>query len=102
MFRVFNYSKFNMPCLYIVLTSFSMATVSVPCHSQQFNLNTGINFNDAALMFRLHKIVDRLMKLEKKGTSNEMIDLVLEVKLEIENAIGKKINLNDQFNEIQR
>lgn len=102
MFRIFNSARLNHSCLYIVLSTFSMACVNIPCHAHQFNANTGINFNDAALMLKLHRIVDKLMKLEKKGTSNEMIDLVLEVKKEVENAIGRKINLNDKLNEVQR
>lgn len=97
---IFNHTRINNACLYIVLATFPMVSITAPVQAQLFN--QGNQLQDTALMFRLKEIVDKLTKLEKKGTRKEMIDLVLEVKHEVEIYSGKTISLDQKLNEVYK
>lgn len=94
----FSSIKLSKLFLYFTLTSFSVTCVHSPAYGQIFD--GGPSLKDAALIIRLEKIIEKLMKLEKKGNTNEMIDLMLDAKAEVENATGQVIQINPQLDRL--
>lgn len=104
MAHLFCTPQFNKFFLYITLTSFSMTFGILPAYASPQSLEFGLfgnKFSEAALLVRLNKTIERLMKLEKSGKINEMIDLMLEVKGEVENYTGISISLDRQISTVQ-
>lgn len=99
MAHILNFTKFNNVLVSATLIAFSM-NVLTPPSLNAFELGTAIN--EASLMIRLEKLVERLMKLESKGSIDQMIDLMLDAKSEIENFLGVSFNIEGKLQEVNQ
>lgn len=84
----------NRALLSLVLTSFTV-TYSTPLPAQQWNFN----WNEAAFMVRLEKLVEKLVKSEKKGIDS-MIGCLVEIKNEIETSYNVKLNIDSYIDQV--
>lgn len=67
MVNIFNSCKFNKLFIHPTLVCFTLTcALPFPVHAEQFQQERNF-FDQVALMIRLEKIVERLMKQEKKG-----------------------------------
>ncbi len=99
MVRIFNYIRFNTICFYCILITFPVASIALPLPVRQTNSENEMD-EDAYLI--VDRVVDKLLKLEKQGKINEMIDCMLDVKEEVESQLGHTIHLNDQLKEVRK
>lgn len=96
MVNLFRSHHINRALLSLVLTSFTV-TYSTPLPAQQFNWN----WNEAAFLVRIEKLVEKLVKSEKKGIDN-MIACLVDIKDEIETSYNVKINLDTYMDQVAK
>ncbi len=99
MVYIFNAPKLNKLLLYCTCAVFSITSAIPMAYSQEYSFNI---IDDSATVIRLEKTIKKLWKQEKKGNVNEMIDLMIEVKTEVELSTKKKISLESNLNQIQK
>ena len=61
-----------------------------------------MNYNDVAFMYRLEKLVAKLIKLEASSNTDKMYDLIIDIKTEIETSCGISCNLGQNMDEVER
>lgn len=94
---LFNRSlHFNRLLLSALLVSFSINAIPHRVHALDINLN------DAAFVYRLEQIVDKLYKLEKKGSIKSIIECGLDIKSEIEQYYNVNIDVNYHLNQLEK
>lgn len=98
--NVFNSVRFNNVCIYFVLVTFPVASIALPVPTRQLSNAENQLDNDASVI--VDRIFDKLLKLEKKGKVNEMIDFMLDVRDESESHLGYSISIKDQLKEVQK
>lgn len=79
-----------------LLASFTLTTV-VPLGAfdpQPF-------YNQSVFIYKMEKLVKKLMKLENSKNINKMLDTVMDIKHEIEATCGISIDLNKSINEVK-
>lgn len=91
---IFNRHYINRALLPIVLSTFTM-TYALPLPAQQFDFG----FNEVAFMIRLEKVVERLVKSDKKGTES-ILDSFIDVKQEIESSYNTKLDIDYYMNQV--
>lgn len=79
----------------IFTTAFALISANIHCES-----SPSMVFNDVITNVRLEKIIDKLMKQEKIGSTKDMMDIMLEVKDQVEHHIGTKISITHSINHI--
>ena len=94
---IFNRWHAHVGILSLILTSFSL-TYAVPVQAQQFQ----IGFNEIAFVIRMEKLVEKMWKLEKSGNKDKMYDVALDIKQEVEVALGRQIDLNSSLDNIEK
>jgi len=92
----FHFTKPNRLCLCSALVAFSVTSFSTPCYSQ---INFGIN--DVAFAFRIEQLLEKVKKAANKNEGNKLMDLMLEVKREVEIYSGISIDLSKQLREVE-
>jgi hypothetical protein len=80
--------------LFVILTTFSL-TSSLPVYAQ-------FNLNEAALLYRLEKLIEKIWKMEKKGKINDVLDIALDIKSEIETSYNVSLDIDTFFNQVER
>lgn len=96
MLNLFNRNCFNRLVLCSVFTSFTLSS-STPIYVAPVKLET---FAEAAFMFRLEKLVNKLA--ESKGkSSDKIIGYLVDVKREIESSYGLKFDLDRCMGEVE-
>jgi|GEM_PF-4328824 len=78
---IFNRNTINSTILSIVLSSFIL-TYAVPIHAQ----NYGIGLNEAAFIYRVEKLRERIWKLKKTDNKDKMYDTIIDLKTELEGS----------------
>lgn len=97
MANIFNSHKLSKLFIYpLVIGATLTCSIPQPLYSQQVNV-----FDQVGLMIRLEKIVEKLLKQEKKGNVDTMIDLLLDVKQEVETATGNAISIETNLARVQ-
>lgn len=61
-----------------------------------------IGLNEVALILKLQKLIEKLNKLKKKKDVASMIDIVFDVKIEIEAATGSSISITKSLDHIHK
>jgi hypothetical protein len=80
-----------------ILNSYCM-TNAIPGQANQFQ----VGINEVAFMYRLEKLVEKLIKLDKSSNKEKMYDLIIDIKSEIETSCGLSFNLSKCIDEIER
>lgn len=97
MVGIFASTKFCRLCLCSTLIAFWFSCViPTPAHAQIIN-----GINEMALIIRLEKLVEKLLKLSKKNDIDSMIDIALDVKAEVEAATGSSISIEHKLEQIK-
>ncbi len=78
---IFHFAKFNRLLICGTFIAFSITTIPMPCHCQ-------INTNDVAFAYKIEKLLEKVKKVIDKNEGNELIDLMLNVKREVEAYSG--------------
>lgn len=91
MVDMFSIRKPNNLLLCIILIIFAMTAVVSPAYA--YPNRAGIGINEIALMNRLGNLIKKLHKYEKKGDVDRVIDVMLDLKQEVEIATGSAISI---------
>ncbi len=83
------------------LTAITFTTaiiVTPPCHAVGANLDLkGINFG-----IKVGKIFEKIKKSIDKGETNKIVSYMFDIKSEVEQYTGKKIDINETIDQVQR
>lgn len=77
--NIFHIVKFNRIFLCSTLAAISLTTTPTNCYSQ-INIGT----NDIAFAYRIEQLLEKVKKAADKNDGNKLIDLMLDVKKEVE------------------
>lgn len=100
---IFNAGMYRNFTLCVTASSFIACTLATPIHAyQQCKAQVGINLNDIAFIARLEKLVERVKKYQDKLESGKLIEVMLEIKTEVEGYTGKQIDIDAQLDQIER
>lgn len=94
--NIFHSVKLNRILLCGVLVAFSLANVPNPCYSQ---INIGAT--DVAFAYRIEQLLEKVKKAADKNDSNKLLDLMLDVKREVEAYSGTSIDLDKQMDTVE-
>ncbi len=97
MYSFFKFISFKRLVLSSVLCSFPLAVVTPPPVYGQINLN----LNDINFGVKVQKLIDKVWKYYNKSDANNILDVVLELKSEIESYTGKKIDVSKEIDKIE-
>jgi hypothetical protein len=89
----FKSNKLHNVVLSSILCTFPLAVITPPFAYGQINLN----LNEVNFGIKLQKLIDKAYKYYDKLDSNNLLDVVLEIKSEVESYTGKKIDVNKEF-----
>lgn len=93
----FNRNNINSTILSILLGSFVL-TYAIPVHAQ----NYGIGLNEAAFIYRVEKLREKIWKLEKTDNKDKMYDTIIDLKTELESSCNIKIDLNKHMDNVEK
>jgi hypothetical protein len=94
--NIFFSIKFNRILLCGTLIAFSLTSIPFPCYSQ-----TNVGVNELAFAFRIEQLLEKVKKAVDKKDSNKLIDLMFDVKREVEAYSGTSIDLDKQLNAVE-
>jgi hypothetical protein len=90
MVRFFKSSTFNRLLLCGVLTTFSVAVINpLPTYA--------VTLNDIAFWTRMEKLIEKMFKYRDKQDSNKILDIMFEIKTEVEGYTGTRIDFDTEF-----
>ncbi len=85
--------------LLALLCTFPLAAVTPLPASAGGQLNA--NFYDVSFGVKIQKLIDRAWKYYNKSDSNSLLDVVLEIKSEVEAYTGKRISIDKEIDRIE-
>lgn len=91
----FESHKLHNLVLSSILYTFPLAVLTPPPTYGQ------VNVNDIGFGLKLQKLIDKAYKYYDKLDSNNLLDVVLEIKSEIESHTGKKIDVSKEIDKIE-
>lgn len=94
----YKFNGFQRLVLSIVLCSFSLAAVTPPSIYGQVNRG----FNDVSFGVKIQKLIDKAWKYYDKLDGDSLLDVILEIKSEVESYTGKKIDISKEIDQIER
>ncbi len=93
---IFNSPKFNNIVLCGILITFSMAILTPPsCQA------ANVNFNDVAFGVRIEKLVEKVIRYKDKGDSHKLLDIMIDIKNEVQGYTGVAINLDNELDKVE-
>lgn len=98
MSRFFIHRYAHAGVISLILTSFSL-TYAIPIQAVPPTCQIGLN--EIAFMVRMEKLVEKMWKLEKSGNREKMYELALDIKQEVQGALGKEIDLNKCLDSVE-
>ena len=66
------------------------------------NKAINVNLNDIAFIARIEKLFEKVKRYKDKLDSGKLIEAMLDIKMEVEGYTGKKIDLEDHLNQIEK
>lgn len=69
---------------------------------QECKAQIGINLSDIVFVARIERFVERIKRYKDKLESKKLIEVMLEIKSEVEAYTGKKIDLESKLDQIER
>ena len=92
--------------------STKLNTIILSCTISVFTLNTitpihaapqpGISLNDIGFAIRIEKLIEKIKKYREKKDSNKLIEVMFDIKSEVEGYTGQKINLEKSLDQVER
>ena len=100
---IFNAGMYRTFTLCVTASSFVACTIATPIQAyQQCKAQVGINFNDIAFVARIEKLIEKVKKYQKKLESGKLIEVMLDIKTEVEAYTGREIDIDSQLDQIER
>ena len=98
----YNTSLFRNSIICLAASSFITGTITTPLYAfHECKTQFGINFNDIAFVTRIEKLVERAKRYKGKLESKKLIEVMLEIKTEVEAYTGKRVDIEAQLNQIE-
>lgn len=97
MYCFFKFISFKRLVLSSVLCAFPLAVVTPPPVYGQ----TNVNLNDINFGVKVQKLIDKVWKYYNKSDADNILDVILELKSEIESYTGKKIDVSKEIDKIE-
>lgn len=97
MYRFFNFICFKRLVLSSILCAFPLAVITPPSIYGQINLN--LNAIDFGV--KMQKLIDRAWKYYNKKDSDSLLDVILDIRAEVEAYTGNKINIEKEIDKIE-
>jgi hypothetical protein len=94
---VFRFSQLNNVVLSSVLIAFPLAVLVPPPAYSQIN----IGFNDINFGVNMQKLIDKAWKYYNKEDGDSLVDVLLDIKKEIETYRGITINLEKEIDKVE-
>jgi hypothetical protein len=93
----YKFNGFKHVVLSSILCSFPLAVVTPsPVYGQ-----SNIGFNDINFGVKVQKLIDKAWKYYNKSDSNGLLDVILDIKSEVEAYTGKKIDISKEIDKIE-
>ncbi len=93
---IFHFVILNRILLCSLLIAFSLTNIPNYCYGQ---INIGAN--EVAFAYRIKQLLEKVKKAADKNDANKLIDLMLDVKREVEFYSGTSIDLNKQISTVE-
>jgi hypothetical protein len=84
--------------LFILLVTFPLATIESTLNAPL----THLNLTDGIFFYNIEKIVEKLLKMEGKGSVKKYIESALDVKEEIERHFNTTIDLDAYLHNVEK
>ncbi len=92
---------FNNCVLCTVASAFVVSTITpLPSYAAKPNIN--INFNDIAFIARIENLIEKAKKYKGKMEDGKLLDVMIDIKQEVENYTGKRIDLDACFAQVEK
>lgn len=98
MLNFFRYNRFNSFVLLSTLLTFSTAT-ALPI--DQYNYQA-LGLNDVALVIKINKFIDKAKKYMDRQDQDKIIDLVLDLRDDVQAYTGNKIDISKHLDHIEK
>lgn len=92
-------TKFNTVILSCTLGVFAFGSL-MPLKATPYQMD--INFNDIAFGFRIEKLVEKVNRYRERRDSKKLIEVMFDIKQEIEGYTGRQIRLSDTLDQVER
>lgn len=99
-FRAINMLRNGILCF----TTASFIACSIQPVNAHVNYAKAIDFNlnDVAFIYRLEKLVERVKRYKEKLENGKLIEVMLEIKMEVEAYTGKRVSTSEFIDQIER
>lgn len=97
MVSIFRFSKLNNVVLSSVLLAFPLAVLTPPPVHAQIN----IGLNDVNFGINMQKLIDKAWKYYNKEDGDSLVDVLLDIKKEIETYRGISINIEKEIDKVE-
>ena len=97
MASIFSLNRLNNVVLSSVLLAFPLAVLTPPSAYAQIN----IGLNDIGFGINMQKLVDKVWKSYNKKDGDSLIEVLFDIKQEIESYRGIKINIDKEIDKIE-
>lgn len=97
-------SKFMHHCvLCTTAVAFISSSVCSPLLAYAYDeVNMGVNLNDIVFFARLEKLYEKAKRYADKLEKGKLIEVMFDIKMEVERYTGKKIDLEGRINAIEK
>lgn len=99
---IYNINLYRNSIICLTASSFIACNLATPLNAYQGSKTVNINLNDIAFVARIEKLVERVQRYKDKLESGKMIEVMLEIKTEVEAYKGKKIDIESQLDQIEK
>jgi len=95
---------FRHSTLWITACSFIGGSLAAPLRaSYEFETQVkAVNLNDVAFIARIEKLYEKVKRYKDKLESEKLIETMFDIKMEVEGYTGKKIDLENHLNQIEK
>lgn len=94
---------FHNISLYTIAGAVMASTLAAPCHSFEVEeKNLSINLNEIAFLLRIEKLYERAKRYVDKLEYGKLIDVMFEIKTEVEGYTRKKIDIDAHIDTIEK
>lgn len=93
----YKFNGFKRLVLSSILCAFPLAVVTPPSVYGQIN----VGLNDVVFGIKMQKLIDKAWKYYEKLDSDSLLDVILEIKSEVESHTGKKIDISKEIDRIE-
>lgn len=86
----------------VTILSGSVCTSYLAAWEPELNRTVGVNLNDIAFIARLEKLNERAKRYKDKLESGKLMEVMFEIKTEVEGYTGRKIDLDTHIDAIEK